>query len=378
MKTMKNKLYLLGIILSMLVLNGCQNKSVHTDVPDEVVSKEVTVTRAQFETGKMMVGAPQDHLFTEEVSAKGYVLAAPDGLAKVGVFVPGTVKNIRFKTGEWVRKGDVLFELTGSAIIQLQQDYAQNHARLLMAGQELERMQGLLDGNIVSQRDFQNAKVEFSVLKANDEALTAQLKLIHVKAEKVAEGALLTSVPVLAPMSSYISQQELTAGQYLEPQDTPIELVDTRKLQLNLYVFERDIMQLQPGQKVLFYEPGRKDSAYEATLSVVGKSINQETKTILCTASITNVETMSFVHGMYAECAVLTCERKALALPTEAVIKDGYNHYVLVKISEDENALTFVRKAVEIGRETLDYTEILTNDLDQVLISGTFNLITED
>jgi membrane fusion protein, heavy metal efflux system len=375
---MKNRITLTGIFLLVLVLNACQHKSVNTEATDEVLSKEVTVTRAQFETGKMMVGTPQDHLFTEEVSAKGYLLAAPDGLAKVGVSVPGTVKNIRHKTGEWVKKGDVLFELTGTAIIQLQQDYAQNHARMLMAAQELERMQGLLDENIVSQRDFQNAKGEFSVLKANDEALAAQLKMIHLKAERVAEGNLLTSVPVQAPMSGYISQQLLSTGQYLEPQDTPLELVDTRKLQLNLYVFERDILQLQPGQRVLFYEPGRKDSVYEATLQVVGKSINQESKTILCIADIHPAEATPFVHGMYAECAVLTCERKALALPTEAVIKDGYNHYVLVKTAEDENAFTFTRKAVEIGRETLDYTEILTSDLNDVLVSGTYNLSSEE
>lgn len=370
--------YFSGLLLTVFFLNACGNKETNTDPEVKLASHDIQLTRTQFETGKMAIGQAQEHVFTEAVSAKGYIQATPDGLAKVGVFVPGTVKNIRHKTGEWVNKGDVLFELTGTAIIQLQQDYAQNHARLMMAGQELERMQGLLDQNIVSQRDFQTASTEFTVLKANDEALAAQLKMNHLKPENVADGKLVNSVPVLATMSGYISKQELMLGQYLEPQHNPVELVDTRKLQLNLNVFEKDLSLLQTDQKVLFYSPGHKHIAYEARLKVVGKSIDQESKTIVCSAIINEPEQAQFVHGMYVECEVLTCERTALALPTEAIIKDGYNHYVLVKTTEDDKGYNFSRKPVDIGRETLEFTEVLNTDLKDVLVKGVYNLNVEE
>lgn len=375
---MNNIFYFSGILLSILFMQACENQKANTEASTDASVKSIVLTSAQFETGKMALGDPQEHVFSEVVNARGYVQATPDGLAKVGVFVAGTVQNIRHNPGEWVNKGEVLFELSGSEVIQIQQDYAQNHARLLQAAMELERMKGLLDGNIVSQREFQTAQAEYTVLKANNEALALRLKMLQLKPDDVAAGNFKTAVPVLAPISAYISKQELVAGQYLEPKDTPLELVDTRKLQVNLSVFETDLAQLQTGQEVLFFSPGHQQVAHKATLSVVGRSINQESKTIVCTATIHQPHQAQLVHGMYVECEVLTCERTAMALPAEAIMKDGFNHYVLVKTSEDDNGMVFTHKAVDIGRETLEFTEVLSTGLKDVLVKGAYHLNVEE
>jgi len=113
-------------------------------------------------------------------------------------------------------------------------------------------------------------------------------------------------------------------------------------------------------------------------ISVIGKSIDQESKTIPCVTTIINDNNHQFVHGMYAECSIITSERIALALPSEAIVKDGYSHFVLVKISNEYDMMTFSKQPVEIGREELDFTEVLTPGLTNVLTSGLYNLTVEE
>ena len=373
----KNKITL-SILLIALLVAGCQKKNTNLEPVDEPTVKNIELTKQQFETGKMELGQPLEHNFSEVVSSKGFLKAAPDGIAQVGVFISGNVNSIHRKSGEWVKKGDLLFKLTGKEIIEIQQDYIQNNAKLTLAKMDMERMKTLVEENISAQKEYQTALSEYQILKAANEALNAKLTMLHLNPEKIVSGNLVTAVSVLAPISGYITLQNITVGEFLEPGNKIMEIIDIQKLQLNLFVFEKDLKLLQPGQKVLFNEPDRKTELFEATLSVIGKSIDQESKTIPCVATIINDNNHQFVHGMYAECSIITSERIALALPSEAIVKDGYSHFVLVKISNEYDMMTFSKQPVEIGREELDFTEVLTPGLTNVLTSGLYNLTVEE
>ena len=77
---------------------------------------------------------------------------------------------------------------------------------------------------------------------------------------------------------------------------------------------------------------------------------------------------------MYAECDVVVSEHLAHAVPTEAIVKDGYNNYVLVKSGDKGDVQQFSKVKVEIGREELEFTEILTTGLSNILLKGLYNL----
>lgn len=367
-----------GIVLMVLLVSGCHNKNNPVEPVNESEVKYIELTKQQFETGKMELGQPFEHSFSEVVSSKGYLKAAPDGIAQISVAISGRVKNIRRNVGEMVKKGELLFQLEGNEIIDLQQEFVQNHSKLSLAQQELDRMKLLIDENIVAQKEHQMALSEFQILKATNDALSAKLELLHLNPQKIAQGNIAATVSVFAPISGFITRQNIIIGEFLEPQKNALEIIDIQKLQLNLFVFEKDMMLLQPEQKVRFNEPDRKTQVFEATLSVIGKSIDQESKTIPCVATISNGNNHQFVHGMYAECTIVTCERTAFALPTEAIVKDGYNNYVLVKTGEEGDVMKFSKQAVEIGREELDFTEVLTPGLTNVLTSGLYNLTVEE
>ena len=371
---MRYRINLLFVLVLVAFFTSCQSKQAKEEVDEQVSSKMVELTKDQFEMAKMVVGEPLEHTFIEVVNSKGYLKPAPDGLSQVVVPIPGEVKRIVHKTGQWVNSGDALFAMKGDKIIEVQQEYLQTKAKLIVAQAEMNRLKKLTEANVTANKDYQMALGDYQVMKATNDALLAKFELLNIDPEKLENGQLVPEIVIEAPISGYISKLAISMGEYLEPQKMAVEIINTHKLQLNFYVFENTLSVLKRGQKVEFYEPDRKDEIYTGKVEVIGKSIDEATKTIPCLATIDNIEKLNLVNGMYAECNVVVSEHLAYAVPTEAIVKDGYNNFVLVKSGGEDDVHKFRKVQVEIGREELEFTEILTTGLSNILLKGLYNL----
>lgn len=364
----------LSALVLLAALASCQSKQVKEEANDPAPVKMVELTKDQFNMAKMEIGEPLEHTFLEQIDSKGYLKPSPDGIAQVGVPIPGRVKQILHKTGEWVNKDEVLFKLKGTKIIELQQEYVQTHAKLTLASSEKERLAKLVEANVAAKKDYQMAVSDYQVLKATNDALTTKLHMLNLNPEEIVNGNIVSEISIKAPISGYITSTDLMVGELLEPQSNAIEIINNHKLQLSFYVFENALSQMKEGQQVKFFEPDRKQEVYTGRVEVIGKSIDEETKTVPCVATIDNIKELNLVNGMYAECTVIVNERLAKAVPTEAIVKDGYRNYVLVKAGENDGVHQFTKVPVDIGRQELEFTEILTDGLSNVLLKGLYNL----
>ena len=368
------KIVLIIFLLGMLSA-ACQNGNEKSEAVINSEKKTIEISKNQFAAAKMQMGTPEVYTFNDVVNAKGYVKASPEGIAHISVPVQGKASNIRYGVGQYVEKGSRLFDLEGEEIIQLQQEYAQNTAQFNLAGQELERLKSLASENIASKKEYQQAQSNYQYLNAVHQGLKARLEHININADEIELGKIVRHVPVFAPISGFITERNLIQGDFVEPMKRTFEIVDTRKLKLFINVFENNVADLKVGQRILFYEPDRKENTFEAELFLIGKSIDKDSKTIQCVANIDKNNDYSFVNGMYAECAIITTAFESKAVPSEAVMKDGHNHFLLVKTGESSDNLQFSKVNVTIGRQEINYTEILTEGLADVLMTGAYNLV---
>ena len=128
------------------------------------------------------------------------------------------------------------------------------------------------------------------------------------------------------------------------------------------------------GQDVVFYDPDEKSELFEARLSHIGKSIDQETKTIMCIAKLTSADRTAFVNGMFVETEIITCQREALAVPSEALIQEEERFYLLIRVDERDGDLILKRTHVKIGVVTQAYAELLSEGVTDVLVEGVYYL----
>jgi cobalt-zinc-cadmium efflux system membrane fusion protein len=379
---MKHPLHLLlgAVIISSFSCHGGSGEgSAAPETGAEAApSGEIVITRDQFNEAEMVVGNPSMELFSIEVPATGVLVADLGGSAKINSLLPGRVQRINHAEGETVGKGNALFTLESNEFIMLQQEYAEVHHQLKLLEADYHRQKALYEEKIMSQKDFLKTESDYKSMLAKKEGLGARLRINQTDPKVVEDGTIVPYLTIQSPIAGTITQLELVLGQFIDPQITVMEVVDTRKLQLSLRVFEQNLEGVLVGQAVHFNTPDYPDSIYKATLSHVGKSIDPETKTVHCIAKLDPDVAAKFVNNLYVEGRIITCERETLAIPENALVREPDRDFVWVLLEETEDQLLFRKIPVQTGVTRQGFTEVLDEDLSSVLLVGVYNLGSEE
>lgn len=369
---MKNIAHIL-LASVFLTLTACF--SVNPDVEaEEDQEGYISLSREQFEAASMKIGSAQPSLFSTSVSCNGFIEASSRGTAEISTLLSGRVRQIYHVSGDRVNKGEVLFSLESSEIILLQQQYAEALQEMVLLESDFERLKSLSEENIVARKDYLKAESDFKSAQVKVAGLKSRLNMIHIDPSQVEKGVIVPYQSVLAPINGFITRQDLVLGQYIELNETPIEIIDPDKLRLRLQVFESSMQELSQGQEVLFSIPSFPERQFKGSLSQLGKAVSTENRTVLCYAKMNPVQDISFLDNMYVEAEIITCERQALALPETALIREADRDYVFILLEEDETHLIFRKIPVQTGPTRKGRTEILDENLGSLLVEGVFGL----
>lgn len=374
------------ILVSVLIgITSCHSeagRSAESESVEETAvsggnSEPVVITRAQFQNASMQIGGTRIVQFQQLIKANGYMEASPQGKVSVSSHVPGMVTAIFASPGEYVSKGETLFTIEGNEIIQLQQEYGEAYSNLLLLKSSYERYQLLSEENIAAGKELIRAESEYRSMVAKAGGLKARLKLLGLSPARVVEGEIVPVIPIASPVSGYITRFDLVLGQVIQPDMAVMEVIDTDQLQLNVFLFSKDLTAVAEGQPVEYYSPENEAEIFTAELMTVGKSIDENTKTVRCIASVSNDQRGRFANMAFVEARIITCEREALAIPVEALVEEDGRYYILQKTAESETELTFRKVPVKIGVIQGEFAEVTEGELKDVLLKGTYDLFGE-
>ena len=369
MKTTKN---ILICALLLLFLFSCGKKVESESVATETAETNlIDITSEQFKTNGMQLGKASLQTFTDQVACKGFLFAPANGIAKVSSPIAGTVQNIRFKIGDFVRQGQVVCYISGSEFLSLQQQFAEASANYQKAKVDYERAKALLAEKIGAEKDFTASESLYKASFASYNALKARIQVLRINPAQIENGQMYTSFPVVSPISGFITKTGAVIGQYVDVQNELAEVVNVNSLQLQLSVFEMDVNKLRVGQKVLFGVSGNGSDSMKATLTTVGKTINPDTKTVDCIAKIDDPYRSKLVNQSYVEAKIEVNDLETKALPTEAVQKQEKEYFVFV-LEKQEGDKYFLKKTkVEAGKSNNSFIEILSGlPVDKQVVLG--------
>lgn len=354
-------------------LDASREESIPTDEAGEII-----ISREQFDSMHMKVGDPVPKMFSNLVRARGYIVASPGGIAKISTMIPGRVSKINVSEGDYIRSGQTLFTVEGQEVIRLQQDYAMTFQRLKLLEADYNRLQMLADERVAAEKDFLKAESEYKSVKAEVEGMKALLEMNYIDPSVVEEGTIVPFLSVKSPISGTVIKQELMLGQHAEPLETAMEVINNDKLRLQLEVFETSLPELAVGQQVRFTTLDQPEREFPAVLSHIGKSISTESRTVECFATMGAEDKKNFVNNMYVEASIITWEREARAIPEGAVIMEHERNYVLILTEEKDHHMTFRQIPVQTGATRQGYTEIVDENLSNVLLEGVYSLKTTE
>jgi len=366
---------IITIIVLSLIIASCQTKPEQTADND---SGLIEITKAQFESEKMEIGAPLLHPFTDVVFFTGTIIPAANGQAQISLLLPGVIDKIHSKPGQAIGKGAALFDVSGNGFIDQQKDFAESSAIVSRLKSDYLRAKELYGENITTQKDFTYAESNYNAENAKYKALKIKLESMGLNVSKIEKGEFYSSYTIKSPISGFVSSINAKIGQYIEPQQNIAEIIDDKSFQLKLSVFEKNINKIKIGQTIDFYLNGNKTRKFKATINAVGKNILSESKSIECYAAIVNPNDINIVNNQFAEGEVYTAIDSVLSVPETAIINSENDSYILMYEKEMNSTYYFKKIKVNPGRKANNYVE-LTEKLpsNKLLINGVYNIQVE-
>lgn len=374
----------IGILL--LSLYACGNKSIASDAQTSEVleavenSEEILVTQSQFELAEMKLGELIEEEFPIVIHTTGRIEIPAKNHYKVGSYASGFVRSIDLSQGESVRKGQVLFTLENPEFIEMQQEFLETSEQQKYLESDYMRQKQLAAENVASQKNFLKAESAYRVNLSKLEGLKKRLSLLHINSEGINAQNLKSTITVYAPSHGYISSISATRGMYLNPTDIALELINTDETFVEMYVFEKDIMKVEKGQRINFQIADAMGDVFQAEVTMISKVIDPEKRAVLVRGKLQGLPADSkLVVGMYVAADIIIEGRNAKGVPETAIVSEDGKNYLIIKSEKRGNTMVFSKMRVEVGQKQGGQVEVLNwenfQNKGEILLDGGFNLI---
>ncbi len=288
--------------------------------------------------------------FADRIEAIGTAIA--DESVVLTARVAEAVRHIRFEDGQIVKKGAVLVEFERAEEMAA---LAEARATLVEAEQQLERIKDLVArGN------------------ATRATLDERIRILEEARARVAAAEARVEDRVLrAPFSGVLGLRQVSPGAVVAP-GTPITtLDDIFPIKVDFAVPERFLSALAPGQTIIARAAAFPKEAFRGTVRTIDSRVDPVTRAITVRANIPN-EDARLRPGMLLSVEVISRERRALAVPEEAIVSVGKEQFVFVV--DGKGAAE--RRRVRIGVRHAGVVEIVDglSSGETVVVAGVMRL----
>jgi cobalt-zinc-cadmium efflux system membrane fusion protein len=357
---MKN---ILITITAILFLISCGNKKAEEETTvTPTIENTTTLTDAQIKNAGIQTGKIEQKEISATLKLNGKIDVPPQNLVSISVPMGGYLKSTKLLEGMFVSKGQVLCVVEDQQYIQLQEDYLLAKAKIGYAKAEFERQKELNQSKASSDKVYQQAQAEYNSLSVMVQSYGEKLKFAGLNPNNVTAKTISKSINIYSPISGYISKVNVNTGKYVNPSDVLFEIVNPTDIHLALTVFEKDINKLAIGQSLLAYTNTNPEKKYPCKIILIGKDFTENRSTEMH-CHFTNYD-KTLLPGMYMNAEIEVKSQQSNVLPSDAVVNYENKSYVFIAKANKQ----FEMKEVTTGNSENGFTEIVSNDLNEVSI----------
>lgn len=282
-------------------------------------------------------------------------LVAVNGI-DVTTEVAGQVESIKFKSGQRIKRGEILVQLGDSV------DKAELNgliAALRLAELQYKRASELIQTRNVSRSDFDEARAN----------------LDNAKAQLASKRAVIRKKSIRAPFTGLLGIRQVDIGEYLAPGARIVPLQALEPIYVDYSLPERYFSLLHEGQDLSLTVMAYAGKTFKGRISAINPGIDRGTRNVRLRGALNNPQ-QNLRPGMFAEVQTkLPARSGILTLPRTSIAFNPYGDVVYV-ITEKDGQLVVQRRQVETGETREGRIEIVKglNAGEQVVNSGQMKL----
>lgn len=285
---------------------------------------KVSLTLNQMKSIGIALGPIEHKELTNSIRANGVLTVPNQNKAFVVPLFSGVVKSLNVQPGNFVKKGQVIATIVNPQLLQLQQQVHQLNTQIELAEIEVKRQKELVTGNASPLKRLQQAETELASLKSQRSGIQKQLTAVG------ASQAYSSSIAIKAPIDGTISTVNAQLGSNVDVSTPIAEIVNNSQLHLDMFVFEKDLPKLKPGQLIHFTITNNAGKEYDASIYSIGTAFESGTKTIPVHAKVLGDKT-GLIDGMNITALVSLNKSTVPAVPVDAIVNDHGVDYIFVQ-----------------------------------------------
>ena len=301
----------------------------------------VRLTPQQIAQFGVSFGGVEERALESTVRTVGVVSFDETRMAKVAPKFGGYVERLYVDfTGMPVRRGQPLLEIFSPELLAAQEE--------LLLARQLDRTMG--ESNVPG------------VPAGSSDLLGAakrRLRLWDVSDAQIEEvlrtGRARRTLTLYAPVTGVVVEKMVVRGQAVDAGMTLYTLADLSRVWIDIELRETDASALQPGAAAHIEFAALPGVPAEGRVEYVYPTMQQETRTLRARVAVPN-GAGRLKPGMYATVRLTMPTRRALTVPTSALVRTGERSLVFVDMGSGE----LMPHDVETGRVAGDYTEVLS------------------
>jgi RND family efflux transporter MFP subunit len=227
----------------------------------------------------------------------------------------GQIVRLAVEEGHRVKKGQVLLEIEHREEELLLE---QNRIRAETAEREFMRSEGLVQKGLGSDKDFEEKKqrAEVSQLDHNLAKVRLENKIVR------------------APFSGQITVRHVEFGQTVNVGQELFEIADVSPLEVRIYLPEKVVKQLEPGQPVEIRSDVDPARPFVGKVDRIAPSVDPATSTVKVTLGVANTEGSASV-GSFVRARITTdVAEGVVAVPKRALVPEAGVTYLFVAESD--------------------------------------------
>ncbi|MDX1950041.1 MAG: efflux RND transporter periplasmic adaptor subunit [Rickettsiales bacterium] len=282
--------------------------------------------------------------------------------AEIRPQISGKVEKILFKEGDFVEKGEKLFNINSSLY---NSQLSQAQASYNLAFNDFQRAEKLLKIGGVSKKEYEEK------LSAKNQAFA---NLTNAKLNKEYSD-------VVAPISGKVGRAEIVVGNLVDPMANQIltNIINDKKLYAEFDIDENNYLEFinknrkKKKIKVRIFTDSNKTKGYRGYITSFDNQINDLTGTIRARAVLRN-KSRNLLSGQYVKVRLLSpVKEKVIVIPEGAVGTDQNKKFVF--IVDKNNKVEY--RPVEVGQALENGLKIINSGLkkgEKIITSSTLML----
>ena len=316
---------------------------------------ELKLSPEQMQLGNIHVDTIESGSIGNQIILTGTLNFDETKTNAVSAWVAGRIEKLFYKqTGDYVAKGAPLYEIYSEELNNAKQEY-------LLALQKKATL-----GNSIVNFDeiIASAKNKLFLWGMSEQ------QIININ-EKTVKNPLTT---FYSTASGYVTELPLQEGDYVAEGGTVAKLADLSTLWVETQVYATQLSQIDNAKEAMVEIPDIPGKKIPGTISFENPELSTAERISIIRITIPNKD-HQLQPGMSAYVKINTGDHHVLALPSDAVLRDGKMAMVWLETKQN----TFKSVMVQTGMESGDMIEIKSGirSNDVVVTSGAYLLQSE-